>query len=214
MTVSMFILYHNMLDVYTHRPDTSSECHGVGNSTSYAGRTKGEIIISHLSSCVSPQWTVTSIVIMRGSSITETESKIIVTLTALWATTPKWYATASSIPLTAIASTVLVVAVSVGVRSDFKYVIAFCKLWDQESKQLRRLQCCGHKILMQEFYEVKLGLSRMRYAWRLIVVDHLAQRLLKTDKTLLARLVCACGGACPTLEWLDTYSAVIAHALL
>ena len=131
------------MDVYTHRPDTSSECHGVGNSTGYAGRAKGKIIISHLSSCVSPQWTVTSIVITRGSTTSETESEIVVTLTVC---TPPWCTVTCSIPLTAIASTVLMVAVSVGVRSDFKHIIAFCKLWDQESKQVGGLHRCGHKI--------------------------------------------------------------------
>ena len=120
------------MDINTHRPDASSECHGVGNSTGYAGRAKAEIIISHLSSHVSPQWTVASVVIVRGSSVSETESEIVVTLTVC---TPPWCTVASSIPLTAIASTVLMVAVSIGVRSDFKYIVAFCKLWDQESEQ-------------------------------------------------------------------------------
>ena len=103
----------------THRPDTSSECHGVGNSTSYAGRAKGEIIISHLSSCVSPQWAVTSIVIMRRSTTSETESEIVFTLAT------KETVTASTITLP-------VIAVSVGMRSNFKHIITTCELRGQD----------------------------------------------------------------------------------
>ena len=118
------------IDVYTHRPDASSECHGVGNSTGYAGRAKAEIIISHLSSCVPPQWTVASVVIVRGSSVSETESEIVVTL--------------ATKQLTATTRTLPVVAVSVGVRSDFKHIGTFCKLLDQEF--LCGLQCRSHNV--------------------------------------------------------------------
>ena len=106
------------IHMHTHRPDASSERHGVGYSTGYAGRTKAEIISSHLSSCVSPEWTVSSIIIVRSSSVSETESDIVVTL--------------GTKPFTATTITLPVPAVSVGVRSDFKYIITSCELRGQD----------------------------------------------------------------------------------
>ena len=104
--------------MHTHRPDASSERHGVGYSTGYAGRTKAEIISSHLSSCVSPEWTVSSIIIVRSSSVSETESEIVVTL--------------GTKPITATTITLPVPAVSVGVGSDFKHIITSCELRGQD----------------------------------------------------------------------------------